>query len=62
MVFNLLNVITVEFFSFFSEYFFIVVLSYLLFVGIIITCNVYGLLIQKAFSECSALFLLMNFY
>ena len=62
MVFNLLNVITVEFFSFFSEYFFIVVLSYFLFVGVLITCNVYGLLIQKAFSECTALFLLMNFY
>lgn len=56
------NLITIELFNFFDEYFFIIALSYLLIVTVTITYNIYGLLIQKAFSECTALFLLMIFY
>lgn len=54
--------ITIELFSFFGEYFFIVILSYTLIVIILVTYNIYGLLIQKAFSECVVLILCMVIY
>ena len=56
---NLPFLITVELFGLFGEYFFIIILSYILIVITLISYNIYGLLIQKALSECIILILCM---
>ena len=56
------SVVFLQHFSVFSEYFISVSIIYLLIVIVLITYNVYGLMIQKAVSECMALILFMACY
>ena len=54
--------IALQFFTVFPEYFIGISILYLLIVLTLITYNVYGLLLQKAISECLALVLIMSCY
>lgn len=56
------NLINLPFFTLYPEYFISVSLLYVLIVVVLITYNVYGLMLQKAVSECIALILLMSCY
>jgi NADH-quinone oxidoreductase subunit N len=53
------NLIALQIFSVFPEYFFSISILYILVVVVLITYNTYGLMIQKALSECISLVLLM---
>ena len=59
---GLSSLIHVNSFTIFPEYFISVSAIYILIVIVLITYNVYGLMIQKAVSECLALVLLMACY
>ena len=59
---GLTSVILLQSFTVFPEYFISISAIYVLIVIVIITYNVYGLLIHKALSECLALILLMACY
>jgi NADH-quinone oxidoreductase subunit N len=59
---GLTSVILLQSFTVFPEYFVSISAIYVLIVVVIITYNVYGLLIHKALSECLALILLMTCY
>jgi NADH-quinone oxidoreductase subunit N len=56
------SIILLQFFTVFPEYFVSISIIYVLIVIVLITYNVYGLIIQKALSECIALILLMTCY
>lgn len=55
------NLVTVESFSVFPEYFIGISILYVLIVVALITYNVYGLMLQKSVSECISLIMLMAF-
>jgi NADH-quinone oxidoreductase subunit N len=59
---GLSNLVFLQSFTVFPEYFVSVSIIYVLVVVVLITYNVYGLMIQKALSECMALILLMACY
>ena len=59
---GLLNVVYLDSFSMFPEYFIGISCIYVLIVIVLITYNVYGLMIQKALSDCIALILFMSCY
>ena len=59
---GLSNIVYLQFFTLFSEYLISVSIIYVLIVIVLITYNVYGLMLQKAISECMALILLMACY
>lgn len=59
---GLTSVILLQSFTVFPEYFVSISAIYVLIVVVIITYNVYGLLLHKALSECLALVLLMTCY
>lgn len=59
---GLSSVVFLQSFTVFPEYFVSVSIIYVLVVVVLITYNVYGLMIQKALSECIALILLMACY
>ena len=56
------NLIYSQSFTLFSEFFVSISIFYILIVMVLITYNVYGLMLQKAISECMALVLLMSCY
>ena len=56
------SLVFLQSFTVFPEYFVSVSILYVLVVIVLITYNVYGLMIQKALSECMALILLMACY
>jgi NADH-quinone oxidoreductase subunit N len=59
---GLSSIVTLKTFTVFPEYFVSVSIIYVLIVIVLITYNVYGLMLQKAISECIALILLMTCY
>jgi len=59
---GLSSLVLLQSFTVFPEYFISVSLLYVLIVVVLITYNVYGLMLQKAVSECMALILLMACY
>lgn len=59
---GLSNLVVLQSFTVFPEYFISVSLIYVLIVIVLITYNVYGLMLQKALSECLALILIMTCY
>ena len=59
---GLSNIVVLKSFTVFPEYLISVSIIYLLIVVVLITYNVYGLMLQKAVSECIALMLLMACY
>jgi len=59
---GLSSVISLHHFTIFPEYFISVSVIYVLIVIVLITYNVYGLMIQKAVSECMSLILFMACY
>jgi NADH-quinone oxidoreductase subunit N len=56
------NIVLLQSFTVFPEYFVSISLIYVLIVIVLITYNVYGLIIQRALSECIALILTMTCY
>lgn len=56
---NLSSLISLQYFTAFSEYFIGISIIYILIVGVLSTYNVYGLIFQRALSECIVLILLM---
>lgn len=62
MINNLYNVISLQSFTVFSEYFIALSIIYILIVITLITYNSYGLMLQKALSECIALILFFSCY
>jgi NADH-quinone oxidoreductase subunit N len=56
------SIILLQSFTVFPEYFVSISIIYVLIVIVLITYNVYGLIIQKALSECIAMILLMTCY
>ena len=56
------SLVTLQSFTVFPEYFLSISIIYVLIVVVLITYNIYGLMIQKALSECIALILLMVSY
>jgi len=62
LVLGLPGLVTLQVFTVFPEYFIGVSILYVLIVVSLITYNVYGLMLQKAVSECVALILLMSCY
>ena len=59
---SLPSLVSLQFFTVFPEYFVSVSILYVLIVVALITYNTYGLMLQKAMSECMALILLMACY
>jgi NADH-quinone oxidoreductase subunit N len=59
---GLTNVILLQNFTVFPEYFVSISIIYVLIVIVLITYNVFGLMLQKTLSECIALILLMTCY
>jgi NADH-quinone oxidoreductase subunit N len=59
---NIYSVISLQSFTVFSEYFIALSIIYILIVVTLITYNSYGLMLQKATSECMALVLFMSCY
>ena len=59
---GLFNVISLQSFTVFSEYFVSISIIYVLIVIVLITYTVYGLMLQKAVSKCLSLILLMSCY
>lgn len=62
MLNNMYNVVSLQYFTVFSEYFIALSIIYILIVITLITYNYYGLMLQKAVSECIALILFMACY
>jgi NADH-quinone oxidoreductase subunit N len=62
MVTNMSNIVSLQSFTVFSEYFIALSIIYILIVVTLITYNSYGLILQKAISECIALILFMSCY
>lgn len=62
LVIGLPSLVSLQFFTVFPEYFVSVSILYVLIVVALITYNVYGLMLQKAMSECMALILFMACY
>lgn len=62
LIIGLPSLLSLSFFTLFPEYFFTISIIYVLVVVVLITYNVYGLMLQKALSECLALILLMTGY
>lgn len=62
MVNNLYNVVSLQSFTVFPEYFITLSIIYILIVITLITYNSNGLMLQKAISECMALILFMTCY
>lgn len=60
--FGLPSIVLLKNFTVFPEYFVSISIIYVLIVIVLITYNVYGLMLQKAISECIALMLLMSCY
>jgi hypothetical protein len=56
---NLSSLISLEYFTAFSEYFIGISIIYILIVGVLSAYNVYGLIFQRALSECIVLILMM---
>jgi NADH-quinone oxidoreductase subunit N len=59
---GLTSVVNLQSFTVFPEYFISVSILYVLIVVVLITYNVYGLMLQKSISECLALVLIMACY
>lgn len=59
---GLTNIILLQNFTVFPEYFVSISIIYVLIVIVLITYNVFGLMLQKTLSECIALILLMTCY
>ena len=59
---NMYNVVSLQSFTVFSEYFIALSIIYILIVITLITYNSYGLMLQKGISECVALVLFMSCY
>lgn len=59
---GLFNILYLDSFTLFPEYFIGVSIIYVLIVVVLITYNVYGLMLQKAISECLALVMFMACY
>jgi NADH-quinone oxidoreductase subunit N len=59
---GLQNIVSLQSFTVFPEYFVSISIIYVLIVIVLITYNVYGLIVQKALSESIALILLMTCY
>jgi len=59
---NLSSLVFLQSFTVFPEYFISVSILYVLVVIVLITFNVYGLIIQKSLSECISVILLMTCY
>ena len=59
---GLSNVVYLQSFTVFSEYFISISIIYVLIVIVLITYNIYGLMLQKAISECMSLILFMSCY
>ena len=59
---GLFNIINLQSFTVFSEYFISISIIYVLIVIVLITYNIYGLMLQKAISECMSLILFMACY
>lgn len=62
LILSLSNLVILQHFTVFPEYFISISLIYVLIVVVLSTYNIYGLLIQQALSECIALILLMAGY
>lgn len=62
LVFNTSSVVSLDYFSVFSEYFISTSAIYILIICSLITYNTYNLIVQKALSNCIALILLMSCY
>lgn len=62
LILSLSNLVVLQYFTVFPEYFISISLIYVLIVVVLSTYNIYGLLIQQALSECIALILLMAGY
>lgn len=56
------SIVLLQSFTVFPEYFVSISIIYVLIVVVLITYNVYGLILQKALSECVAIILLMSCY
>lgn len=56
------SLVSLQIFKVFPEYFISVSIIYILIVIVLVTYNVFGLMVQKALSECMALILLMSCY
>lgn len=56
------SIVLLQSFTVFPEYFVSISIIYVLIVVVLITYNVYGLMLQKALSECIALILVMTCY
>lgn len=56
------SIVLLQYFTVFPEYFVSISIIYVLIVIVLITYNVYGLMLQKALSECIALILAMTCY
>ena len=54
--------VAIQSFTVFPEYFLSISIIYVLIVVILITYNIYGIMLQKALSECMALILIMASY
>jgi NADH-quinone oxidoreductase subunit N len=62
MQIELPSLVSLQVFKVFPEYFISVSIIYILIVIVLVTYNVFGLMVQKALSECMALILLMSCY
>ena len=62
LLLGLPSLIVLQSFTLFSEYFISISIIYVLTVAVLSTYNIYGLMIQRALSECMALILLMATY
>jgi hypothetical protein len=62
LVLGLPCLVAIQSFTVFPEYFLGISIIYVLIVVVLITYNIYGLMLQKALSECIALILVMASY
>jgi NADH:ubiquinone oxidoreductase subunit 2 (subunit N) len=62
MVNHIYNVVSLQSFTVFTEYFIALSIIYILIVITLVTYNSYGLMLQKAISECMALVLFLSCY
>ena len=62
LLLNLSSLVSLQYFTAFSEYFISISIIYILIVGVLSTYNVYGLMLQRGLSECIVLILLMASY
>lgn len=59
---NLSSLVSLQYFTAFSEYFISICIIYILIIGVLSTYNIHGLMLQRALSECIFLILLMTSY